>query len=192
MSWAARAGSPACSPLWAPWLSIPLLAWFGSFGFGCKKAPPPAPVAAPAPIVSVDVRDDERTCTKSAECVLITVDCCDCSSYGWQTGVRADRVAAVIERRAPVCTPSPCALGESQHDSCAARRATCRKGVCEPETFDEARDRLQPVEPEDDDEVEDPADTADPADPADPADERREIGPIEPLEVIRPGDTRAR
>ena len=109
------------------------------------KPPPPLTLAQPD---DVDVLDVERHCTKNGECTLITEDCCDCTAFGSQTGVRKDKLKVITARRTPVCTAIVCPRGMSDHASCASRLAVCREGTCVPESTAAATRRLTPVETE--------------------------------------------
>lgn len=114
----------------------------------CKKdePKPPPPPPAPPPPMEVEILDAERTCTKSSECTLITEDCCGCTSFGSQAGIRKDAVAAISARRQPICSAMSCPMGMSDHPSCAARIAVCKEGQCVPETQESATQRMKPTE----------------------------------------------
>ena len=118
----------------------------------CSKAPPtaaplpaspadPSPTAAdpvappePPPPLQTAATDDERRCKVNADCTLTTADCCGCNSGGLQVGVRADKLAALGARRAPVCSAVICVERMSDDPSCEARKARCDNGLCVPET----------------------------------------------------------
>lgn len=97
-------------------------------------APPPQPASA-APEPGVNVLDEERRCSSDAECTLTTVDCCGCDALGKQTGVRKDRLAALTERRRPICSVVSCAQAISDDPSCTATKAVCRDGMCVPDSI---------------------------------------------------------
>jgi hypothetical protein len=121
-------------------LVVTALAALGVVGCPKPPPPPPPPVAAPPAQPEVAVADttkvlaDDQRCTSDSECTLTTVDCCGCDSLGAQVGVRADKLAALVERRQPVCSAIHCAMQMSDDPSCAARKAVCKAGACVPET----------------------------------------------------------
>lgn len=112
------------------------LAAFLAVGLAACKDPPPAP---PPPTITAPTAPDERItaadqqCTNDSECALTTADCCGCNAAGKQIGVRADVVAALAQRRAPVCGAVSCAQSLSDDPSCTATKAVCRAGKCEPD-----------------------------------------------------------
>lgn len=99
----------------------------------CKEAPPPAPpiVAPTAPDERITAADTQ--CKQNSECALTTADCCGCNAAGKQIGVRADIVAALAKRRAPVCSGVSCAQSISDDPTCTATKAVCKAGKCEPD-----------------------------------------------------------
>jgi hypothetical protein len=109
-----------------------------------QRDPPPAkpPEPTPEPAHDLYVVDADQACTANADCALITKDCCGCQSGGSQVGVRRDRLAALGERRRPICQGMVCASFMSDDPSCTATRARCEmptpaapgaKGRCVPE-----------------------------------------------------------
>ena len=130
-----------------------MLVWLAALACsaGCDAGNKPAATRAPpSPAVvvwpDVDVLEGERGCRQSAECTLITEDCCGCTAYGSQTGVRKDMLATVVARRTPVCSALTCPSGMSDHETCAARIAVCVQGKCVPETAVAATRRMRPKE----------------------------------------------
>src|SRR5688572_23950045 len=106
----------------------------------CKETPPVAPTVvdpktAAAPAVAPDERITaaDQQCTQDSECALTTADCCGCNAMGKQIGVRADVVASLAQRRAPVCGGVSCAQSISDDPTCTATKAVCRAGKCEPD-----------------------------------------------------------
>jgi hypothetical protein len=93
--------------------------------------PTATPTVAGAPDERVTAADQQ--CTQDSECALTTADCCGCTSLGKQIGVRADVVAALAQRRAPVCASVSCAQAMSDDPSCSATKAVCKAGKCEPD-----------------------------------------------------------
>jgi hypothetical protein len=121
----------------------------------CKETAPPvaptptiaptAPAAPAAPDERVTAADQQ--CTQDSDCALTTADCCGCTSLGKQIGVRADVVAALAQRRAPVCASVSCAQSMSDDPSCTATKAVCKAGKCEPDVGGAPAMKPTPVAP---------------------------------------------
>jgi hypothetical protein len=95
-----------------------------------KMAPASVAPGVPLEMMSVHVTSSERRCSTDADCVVVTEDCCGCAALGRQTGVRADQVARLNERRGPVCAQTLCESAMSDDPTCRATRAVCRSGLC--------------------------------------------------------------
>lgn len=108
-------------------------------------AAPAAPAAPESPTAGIAVLDDERRCTADSDCTLTTADCCGCQALGKQVGVRKDKLVAVGERRAPVCTAVACAQAISDDPSCSAAAAVCRDGLCAPATGPATAVPVEPI-----------------------------------------------
>lgn len=104
---------------------------------GCKSEPSTPTVTTPT--IAASAAPDERItaadqqCSQDSECALTTADCCGCNAAGKQIGVRADVVASLAQRRAPVCAGVSCAQSISDDPTCTATKAVCRAGKCEPD-----------------------------------------------------------
>ncbi len=110
----------------------------------CNKEPPGLPpavekIVAPPVVPTAPTAADERItaadqqCAQDSDCALTTADCCGCNASGKQIGVRADVVAALAQRRAPVCSGVSCAQSVSDDPTCTATKAVCKAGKCEPD-----------------------------------------------------------
>jgi hypothetical protein len=92
--------------------------------------PTPDPSAAPAEAVyqSTEIPEAQRRCEKDADCVVITTNCCACSSGGEGAVVAAAHAEALKKACA---ADQMCPMMISEHPTCREDLAAgCVQGLC--------------------------------------------------------------
>jgi hypothetical protein len=99
-----------------------LLLSCGGPGYDAPTSGPPA-IGNPT--------SEDQTCSRDAECVLVS-DCCGCDRSGRQLAVHRDRVEALESTAQTECASVSCPVARSEHRSCGTERARCLGGRCVP------------------------------------------------------------
>lgn len=92
-------------------------------------APDPEPAAEPAaakelPPLEVTLEDNQKTCLGDADCKLVDLDCCACTTRVAANKGSADAVEKKFKRAADMCTDVTC------EEACLAATAKCVEFKC--------------------------------------------------------------
>ena len=79
------------------------------------------------------VKEEEQKCTADADCTLVAMHCCSCDYKGQLVGINRNHIPQLAVRRTGVCQSYQCVAQKSDHQSCSAKKAVCREGMCVPD-----------------------------------------------------------